>query len=220
MQTRQYFRSADTSLRDLIKFAYAVHDRQVEGGPSWIGTKGFDILAKPEGEGEPSDAQWRRMIQKLLTERFGLVLHRETRKMPTYILVEDESGNKMTPGDPNIAGTFNFSGHGHLPATSMTMDRLAFMLQALVFDRPVINRTGLTGSYDFTLTWRPDEFQFPDTPQAKSKGGPVKRYTPAFTAEFPDIFTAMRDQLGLSLEPSDAPTVVLVVDQAESPTEN
>lgn len=94
------------------------------------------------------------------------------------------------------------------------MGALATQLQLRVLDRPVIDQTGLPGRYDFTLEWRPDEFQFPNAPPAQRAAAIAAGDT------LPDLFGAFQDQLGLKLEATKAPATVLVVDKVSKPTEN
>jgi len=97
-----------------------------------------------------------------------------------------------------------------LPAHNATMAQFASMLQRGVLDRPVVDRTGLTARYDFTLEWTPDETQF---------DGNLPPVSPE-NAKKPDLFTALQQQLGLRLEPSRAPVDVIVIDSVQRPSEN
>jgi uncharacterized protein (TIGR03435 family) len=154
------------------------------------------------------------MIQKLLAERFKLAFHRDKKELGVYAIVVAKTGPKMTKsqGDPNgLPGLF-FRGLGVLPAMNATMADFAGVMQSAVLDRPVVDHTELTGRWDFTLTWTPDEFQF------GSLG--IKVPPPSKDATAPDLFTAFQEQLGLKLESTKAPAEVLVIDHVEKPTEN
>ena len=209
------FSTLHTSLSDLITFAYGVHARQITGGPAWIETEKYDLAAKPDGEGQPNDKQWKMMLQKLLADRFQLAFHRDKKELAVYAIVIAKNGPKLakSEGDPNgLPGLF-FRGLGVLPARNATIADFAGTMQSAVLDRPVVDQTGLPGRYDFTLTWTPDEFQF--------GGLGIKVPPPADNADAPpDLFTAIQQQLGLKLESTKTPAEILVIDRAERPSEN
>jgi len=209
------FSTVNTSVSDLITFAYGLHARQITGGPAWLETEKYDVVAKSDGEGQPNDKQWKMMVQKLLADRFKLTFHRDKKELSVYAIVVGKTGPKLTKseGDPNgLPGLF-FRGLGVLPARNATMADFAGLMQATVLDRPVVDQTGLPGRYDFTLTWTPDEFQF---------GGLGVRVPPPAdnAAAPPDLFTAFQEQLGLKLESTTAAAEVLVVDRVEKASEN
>jgi uncharacterized protein (TIGR03435 family) len=209
------FTTLNTSLSNLITWTYGVQARQITGAPPWAETEKYDLLAKPDGEGQPNDKQWKFMVQKLLADRFKLVFHRDTKELPVFAIVVGKTGPKLakSEGDPNgLPGLF-FRGLGVLPARNATMADFAGVMQGAVLDRPVVDQTGLSGRYDFTLTWTPDESQF--------QGLGAKVPPPAENAAAPpDLFTAMQEQLGLKLESTKAPAEILVVDHVEKPSEN
>jgi uncharacterized protein (TIGR03435 family) len=209
------FATFNTTLSDLVTFAYGLHPRQITGAPPWVESEKYDLTGQPDGEGQPSQKQWQSMIQKLLTDRFKLAFHREKKDLSVYALVVDKNGSKLTKNDtdPNgLPGLF-FRGLGVLPARNATMGDFAGLLQTAVLDRPVVDQTGLTGRFDFTLTWTPDETQF---------GGLGIRVPPPTdsAAAPPGLFTAVQEQLGLKLDSTRAPVEVLVVDRVEKPTDN
>jgi uncharacterized protein (TIGR03435 family) len=209
------FSTLNTTLNDLISFAYGVHVKQIIDGPDWLEKEKYDIAAQPDGEGQPNQTQWKGMLQKLLADRFQLSFHRDKKELSVYAIVVGKDGPKLTKneGNPNgLPGLF-FRGLGVLPATNATMADFAGVMQAAVLDRPVVDQTGLTGKWDFTLTWTPDEFQF---------GGMGARVPPPTNdaAAPPDLFTAFQEQLGLKLESTKAPAEVLVIDRVEKPSEN
>jgi uncharacterized protein (TIGR03435 family) len=209
------FITINTNLADLINFAYGVHARQVINGPSWMDADKFDITAQPDGPGQPNDRQWKMMVQKLLTDRFGLKFHRDKRELSVYAITVGRNGHKLTQsaGDPNGLPSLFFRGLGNLPAANATITDFAGVLQSAVLDRPVVDQTGLKGRWDFQLQWTPDEFQF---------GGLGVR-PPAPTGDAaapPDIYTAFQEQLGLKLEGTRAQAEVLVVDAVSKPSEN
>ena len=214
LQGRQ-FSTINTSVNDIITFAYGYHIRQITGGPAWMDTEKYDVTAKPAGEGQPSQKQWKIMFQKLLADRCQLTFHTEKKEIPAYAIVVGKSGSKLTKsaGDPNgLPGLF-FRGLGQLPATNATMADFAGVMQAAVLDRPVVDQTGLTGRFDFNLKWTPDETQF---------GGMGIRVPPPSddAAAPPDLYTAMQDQLGLKLIATKAAVDVIVIDRVAKPSEN
>ena len=124
------------------------------------------------------------------------------------------SGLRASVGDPNGLPGLMFRGLGALPATNTTIAEFANVMQTAVLDRPVVDQSNLTGKWDFTLNWTPDEFQF-------SQMGPrPPAQPPAGASAPPDLFTAFQEQLGLKLESTRAPAEVLVIDRVEKPSEN
>ena len=199
------------SLSDLVSWSYNVKPWQVTGGPAWAsmpkdrtvldgGTRRFDIQAKAEGEGEHSLDEFRGMMRGLLAERFHLTVHREMRDTPAYLLVVDKNGPKFKESAPGI---LRMNGGGKIIGSGATMDQLTgWFSNANGVDRPVINKTGLAGRYDFTVTW--------SIPRVNGEADP----------NAPSIFTAMTEQLGLKLDPQKAPVEYVVIDSAEMPGEN
>ena len=204
----------NTTLDDLIVFAYGIHNRQIVDKPGWAATDKYDITAQPDADGMPNQAQMRIMMQKLLADRFALKFHNEERNLSVYAIREGDGGNKLTPSQSqgNLPGLL-FRGLGNLPAVNATMEDFAGVMQAAVMDRPVVDQTGIEGRYDFTLQWTPDEFQF------AALGGVPPGIADRPDAP-PDLFTAMREQLGLTLDSTDAPAEVYVIDAVERPSEN
>ena len=209
------FVTANTTLAALVTFAYNIHPEQIIGAPKWMTDTAYDIQGQPEGDGQPSDTQWRTMLKKLLAERFQFAFHRETKELPAYVLTALPAGHKLNKsgGDPNgLPGMF-FRGLGTLPAVNANMSDFANLLQAVVLDRPVVDKTGITGRYDFTIRWTPDETQF------SGRGGQAPP-PPAGQDPPPGLFTAIQEQLGLKLESTRAPIEVFVIDKVEPPSAN
>ena len=207
-------RTGNTTLSDLVTFAYGVHPKQVINAPDWADKDKFDILGKPDAEGVPNQAQLRTMMQKLLASRFQLTFHKDTRELSVYELVVAKSGPKLTPSatQGDLPGLF-FRGLGDLPARNATMADFAGLLQAAVLDKPVVDHTGITGRYDFELKWTPDQSQFEalggiKTPPADNPDAP------------PDLYTAIQQQIGLKIDATKAPTEVMVIDKVEKPSPN
>ena len=186
------------TLKQLLESAYSMQDYQVAGGPPWITESGFDIEAK--GTGDPTREQMLQMVQTLLTDRFHLAMHRETRQLPVYALVVAKNGPKLQPAAAN-AGYPKLK-RGEFVIPKMSIAELANLL-VLDVKRPVKDETGLQGNFAFTLEWNPDLRDTVDQPGAR-----------------PSIFTALQEQLGLKLESTKGPVEVLVIDRAEKPTEN
>lgn len=213
MNGRQ-FSTLNTSVVDIMTFAYGIHPKQIIGAPDWSESDRWDIQAEPEPEGAPSGAQLRTMMQKLLADRYQLKFHRDKKELSVYAITVAKGGPKLTKseGDPNGLPALFFRGLGQLPARNATMADLAGIMQGAVLDRPVVDQTGIAGRWDFTLNWTPDQFQF------TSMG--VKIPPPPDDAQAPDLFTAFQQQLGLKLETAKAPAEVFVIDKVEKPSAN
>ena len=192
------------NVNNLIAFSYGVHLSQVSGGPPWLASENFDVLAETDGEGQPSEQQWRIMLQKLLADRFKLAFHREKKEMSVYTLSVAKGGPKLmvSTDDPNgfPSGRFRL---GNLVGRNAGMSDLAFMLQDSLLDRPVLDQTGLAGRFDFTLDWTPD-----DQPPADPDKAP------------PDLYAAIQQELGLTLKSTKAPADVIVIDHIQQPSPN
>lgn len=208
--------SSGTSLSFLMQFAYSVHARQIEGGPSWFESEKYDITAKPDHEGIPNASQLRGMMQKLLADRFELTFHREKKELPVYAITVLKTGPKLAKSDPGRGNLPGFGlGRGMLRIGNATMADFAYLLQANVLERPVVDKTGLTDRFDFTVKYTPDASQI------LPGGGPPGPEPAADNADAPpDLFTAVQQQLGLKIESIKAPVDVLVIDTVEKPSEN
>jgi uncharacterized protein (TIGR03435 family) len=209
------FTTLNTTLSDMITFAYGLHAKQIVGGPDWMSKDKYDILAKPADEGMPNDKQLKTMLQKLLADRFQLVFHHDKQELAVYAIEITKDGPKLahSTGDPNgLPGLF-FRGLGDLTVNNATMADFAGLMQSAVLDKPVVDQTGLTGRYDFTLKWTPDEFQF--------SGMGVKPPPPTDDPSAPpDLYTAVQQQLGLKFDSTKAPVDVLVIDKVTQPSAN
>jgi uncharacterized protein (TIGR03435 family) len=204
------------TLRDLVIFAWRVNDFQVTGGPGWVDSDRYNIDAKTEGPpsfGQDYVSLQYRRLQTLLSDRFNLTIHRETKELPVYELTLAKGGPKLQtpnclqrePGDFTIApgrycGLVGGSmASGRLQASGTTMANLARSLSHML-GRMVVDRTGITGEFDLRLTFAPDQ------PDVADPG--------------PDIFIAMQEQLGLKLESTKGPVEFLVIDHVEKPDAN
>jgi uncharacterized protein (TIGR03435 family) len=210
-----HFSTINTTLSSLIGFCYGVHPRQIVGAPAWVDTEKYNLDGKPDGEGQPSLDQWKKMVQKLLADRFQLSFHDDKKELPVFALVVAKSGPKLTKSEADANGvpSLLFRGLGMLPVRNATMADFAGVMQSAVLDRPVVDRTGLTGRYDFVLTWTPDETQF-----AALGGAPPAPIDKPDAP--PDLFTAIQQQAGLKFESTKASVDVMVIDKVERPSEN
>jgi uncharacterized protein (TIGR03435 family) len=190
------------SLHNLIGYAYDLQPYQILGGPSWITADRYDIAAKAEGDAPVVPEQIKQMTQALLTERFGLKYHRDTKEMPVYVLVVGKNGPKLKESAPDAEKRLvlgSADGHTRMTVTKGDMAQLVGEFSNINgVDRPTIDKTGLTGTYDYQLDW--------------SRGEPG--------SNAPVIFTAIQEQLGLKFQPDRARVEVLVIDRAEKPGEN
>ena len=206
----------DTKLEMMISFAYGLHPRQIVGAPDWMNKDEFDVTAVAAGDSQPTAPQWKEMMQRLLADRFNLQFHRETRVLPVYRLSVVRSGAKLTKsgGDPAALPMVFFPGQwGKLVGRNAGIKDFAAQIQSAVLDRPVVDATGLSGRYDFTLSWTPDESQFSRINER------IPPPTDPASAP-PPLFTAIQEQLGLKLEAGSAQSEVIVVDHLERPTPN
>ena len=206
------FTTTNTTLNDLITFAYGIHIQQISGAPGWLESEKFDITAKPEQSGIPDATQLRTMVQKLITERFKLTFHREKKELSAYVVTVGKNGPKLSKNESGgILPGFGGRGPGAVGVRNSTMAEFASFLQGRILDRPVVDQTGLSGKWDFTLEWRPDPTQ--------AAGANAPQLPPEIAAR-PDIFTAFQEQIGLKLESTKTPVEVFVIDRVEKPTEN
>jgi uncharacterized protein (TIGR03435 family) len=205
----------NTNVNDLITFAYGLHAKQIVGAPAWFATDKFDIDGVPDVEGQPNTKQFKMLFQSVLTERFKLTFHRDQKELSVYALEVGKSGPKLTETihNPNDPKNFLFRKLGALMVTNSTMRDFCDGMQAAVMDKPVVDHTGLTARYDFTLNWTPDESQF------EGMGMKVPSATDDPNAP-PVLSTAMQEQLGLKFEATKAPAEVFVIDHVEKPSAN
>ncbi|MBI4904368.1 MAG: TIGR03435 family protein [Acidobacteria bacterium] len=194
--------AVNVTLKRCIVGAYGVGPGQVIGGPSWMDTERFEIIATTE---QPvGDQVLMVMLRGLLAERFQLAIHRENRQLKGYVLRVAEKGLRLVKGD---GGNYKSNRtRGSMVAANMSMDHLAEMLSRQL-GVPVVNRTSVEGAFSFTLRWTPDSAGAGRPPEA---GG----------FEGPSLFTALQEQLGLRLQGQRVPVDVVVVDRAERPSEN
>jgi len=196
------------TLKALIALAYDMNPRTISGGPGWMESQHFDIDAITPGEVKPTRLEQMQMLRALLVERFGLKFHRQEKEFSIYALTVAKGGSKLKeaekPDDPPQLFGVVYPGKMEVPARGVTMDDFVAMLQRATLDRPTVNKTGLTGKFDFDLVWAQDESQY---------GGEVP--VAPDDAPNPPLFTAVQEQLGLKLEAMRGMVSAMVVDQAE-----
>jgi len=205
------YRAINTTLARLIPDAFAVMPFQVTGGPAWLTTERFDITARPPADARPD--QLPAMLQALLVERFALKTHRDRQERPIYALTPvtaGRSGSKLTTSpldcdqqeaDKRLSAPCQSQiGIGRGGGQLVMKGRgIAFLARTLgnVVGRIVDDRSGLIGKYDIELKW--------------SAGDATA------TSDAPEIFSAVREQLGLQLKPATGPVEMVVIDSVERP---
>ena len=216
----------------IILYAFDIQDPHLlVGSPQWIKSSRYDIQAKV-AEGDLSTfhrltkAQRRLMLQDILSDRFKMKIHREPRETSIYALVVSKNGSKLKkvePGNQRTSGVEKPDGtilqgeilHSRMPGQiegqEVPMETFAKSLSGLV-GRQVVEKTGLTGVYDFKLEWQPDRELDRDVPGREPAAGADKAG--------PSLFSALQEQLGLKLESAKAQAEVLVVDAVERPSAN
>ncbi len=212
------FTTRASSLDDLIKFAYGVHVKQIVGGPDWMDKDRYDINGVPDKDGVPNATQLQTMMKKLLADRFKLTFHHEKRDLSAFVLTVGKDGQKLTPTQMN--GPLPGLGFRPVPGGLMlnvingTMGDFTDFLQMLVLDRPVVDRTGITGRYDFHFTFTPDDSLFNGHPPR----GPASADANAEAA--PGFFEAIQKGIGLKLDAQKTAVDVIVIDHVEKPSAN
>jgi uncharacterized protein (TIGR03435 family) len=192
-----------STLLDMMTVAYRVRYDQIAGAPGWAGSDHFDLDARAEGDGARSTEEIRPMLQALLADRFHLVVHRETKEVPIYALVVNKNGPRLQESSPGEErkGSISADGKGsHMEVAQGTMAQLALRLSGNGAGRPVIDKTGLTGKYSYKMNWM--------------------NGTPGPDSEWPSLFVALQEQLGLKLEPGKGPSEIISIDRAGKPSAN
>jgi uncharacterized protein (TIGR03435 family) len=195
------FNAKATTVRFLLEWAYGIQSAQHTGGPAWLGTDRYDIVAKAEANA--SDDQIKQMVQTLLADRFKLQFHRETRELPVYVISLGKSAPKLFP--PKEGGQrslrmeprmdIDHKTSFHIVATRFSLTQLTDTF-ARQMGRVIVNQTGFDDDYDFTLDLTPDE-----------------SHPSALDASL--LIDAIRNQLGLDLKSQKAPVEVMVIDNVE-----
>ena len=200
------YRTHNLNLKELIARAYDVDIGQVYGGPNWVDSDSYDISARiPEEFAQQTRDKLPEMIESMLTERFQLVVHREPKQVSGYALLLAKKGPKMEPSNPDEKGSGTSTNNQHLKAHNLTMEAFArYLTRNREIGMPVVDKTGLTGSFNFEMEWKPEQFQ------AKPEA-PVD--------DRPSIFTAL-EGLDLELKSGKVSVATVVIDRAEKPQEN
>lgn len=231
------FTGTNITLRALIRDAYGVEASQISGAPDWLNSDKYDVEAKVDSSGadalrklspDQRKIERQRMLQALLAEHFKLTLHRETKELPVYELVTAENSPKLQeakPGetypngikDPRGRATANLikMGPGEITGQGVPIATLARELTRQL-GRNVLDKTGLTGIYDFTLKWTPD----PSQPFIGINGPAPDNAASSESSQSSAILPAIQQQLGLKLEPQSAPMEILVIDHVEQLADN
>jgi uncharacterized protein (TIGR03435 family) len=199
---------ASARLSHLIAIAYDIRIDKIKGGPDWVwGADRFDVEAKAENPSTVTAEQLSSMLQNLLADRFRLKLHRESRQVSGHTLVVAKNGPKLKDAIGDGRSSLRISGaaifkpdalerrnldQNSIIGQRVTMSQLASALSNLPDGGPVIDQTGLSGPYDFKLSWEPGE----------------------------SLSSVLQEQLGLRLESQKVPIEVVVIDSAEKPTQD
>jgi uncharacterized protein (TIGR03435 family) len=202
------------TLTNLLTLVYDLHGQQIIGAPAWSTTQRYDIAGKADVEGQPNADQFKTMLRKLLADRFQLAFHKEQRELPVYSLSVAKGGAKISKNDgKNQTTGVIFRGPGSVLLNNVSMDDFCKMLQNAALDRPVVDQSGLSGKYDFSLVWTPDQL-------ATAAPNP-NALAPIDKADVPPgLFEATQQQLGLKIDAARLRIEVLVIDKVEKPSEN
>jgi uncharacterized protein (TIGR03435 family) len=209
-------------MKTLIEESFGVEDARILGEPAWVKNR-YDIEAKVDAEDAPkleslSIDQRVAMLLPLLQDRFNLKYHHETRELPIYALVVAKGGVKMKPGAPDEPKPHVvMRGRGRIESTGTTT-MLSHTLSGEL-ERYVEDKTRLTGNYDYTLEWTPDDAGMPMGGAGGGDAAPG-RGDPSPDAAGPSLFTALQEQLGLKLEATRSAVDVIVIDHIDLPSEN
>ena len=202
------FRATNIPFKILLATAYDVNFEQISGGPDWLDSERYDVEAKPDRLA--TSQQIHLMLQKLLAERFGLVLRRETKEMPVFALLPEKGISKIRVHDgPEVDFGIRPGEEGQVVFTGVSMPRFCQFL-SIRLSKTVVDKTGLVGVYDFDLAWAPDESQRDEGPDRPPRPDPLGA----------SIFTAVREQLGLKLASEKGPVEFLNITHVERPSEN
>jgi bla regulator protein blaR1 len=228
------------TLKGLILRAFGLQEFQLSGATGWVESERFDIDARMDTatadalqklDVDDQRTARQQMLQAVLADRFQLTFHRESKVFQVYSLVVAKNGSKLheaKPGDTYPNGIKYPNGGGGAGATMMRLgptshtltaqaapiSSLLNALRAESMERPLLDKTGLTGKYDFTLTWAPENVSVAVPGGAASSQG-----VPGDPAA-PSLFVALEEQLGLKLESGKAPIEIIVIDRAERPSGN
>ncbi|HXO38803.1 MAG TPA: TIGR03435 family protein, partial [Candidatus Acidoferrum sp.] len=231
-------KAKNQTLQELLKLAYGVLDNQISGGPDWITTARFNVEASLDSStvselknlsSQQQKMERDQMLQTLLADQFKIALHRENKLLPAYMLVIAKNGPKVQLSKPEDTYPNGIKGPEGLPAgphkffvepDGITVQALpmSFVTERLAMhlNTPVVDGTGLTGDYDFTLRFSPEGAS------AHEENGRMVTTTSlsSLDARNAALVSAIEEQLGLRLDPQTVPLPILVVDRAEKPMAN
>ncbi len=203
------------TLKNLIAYAYDMREFLISGGPAWADTDRFDIDAHAGAGGTPQKIAER--LRSLLAERFALTIHKESREQSVYVLVVAKNGPKFAEAKPETRPFFRFVRNPlrHTITGEASAMRLLALNLSNAVARPVLDKTGLTGRYDFNLEWTPEAALGSTSTSALGAEVPV-----ASNPASAPLFAALQAQLGLRIESQKAPVEILVIDNVARPSPN
>jgi uncharacterized protein (TIGR03435 family) len=191
------FTAKNINLGILISIAYGVDSNKILGGPDWLDSGRYDIAAKVEGDAGLTREQMQPLLQHLVEQRFHLTAHRDTKELDGYALVVARGAPRLKASKGAPASAYRYE--NNMVVQNASLQTFAGMLE-LPAGRPVIDKTGIEGAYDFNLKYSTAANPDPD---------------------LPDLFTSLQQQLGLKLEPQKVPVAILVIDHVDrTPTAN
>jgi uncharacterized protein (TIGR03435 family) len=205
----------NSPLKFLVEVAFDVKDYQVAGGATWMDNERFNIDATAAAAF--AKGEFRTMLRTLLVDRFGLLIHHETRDRPGYALVVAKNGPKLPPHgeSPDLMFGRTPNGDTSLTAENASTEDLASLLSS-VLRTPIVNETAIPGKFNVSMEFAPES-----SGQVQlSKPGAILPPPPPDAVPGPSVFTAIQEKLGLKLATKKIPVEVIVIDQAHRPTEN
>jgi len=203
--SKNRFELEDQPLLKLIAFAYSVNSRQIVGAPGWVADDHWDMSGKTNLLEDATLPQEQQIVRQLLIERFGLKFHKEKREMPSYALQVIKGGPHLEVAANPAAQPLEWTqGHDWVRTENYRSSTMTdfLLIKQLLMDRPLVDQTGLSGRYDFKLT-----YSYGDAPNTEADAPPT-------------MFTAIKEQLGLKFEPVRALVDVMVIDSIAKPTAN
>ncbi|CAN5477344.1 hypothetical protein BH10ACI4_BH10ACI4_17410 [soil metagenome] len=204
----RHFAARNSTVSELIRFAYHLRPRQIEGGPSWMDEAKFDIAAEPDTEGMPSEAQDRLMLRKLLADRFQLQVHTVQKVFPVYALTVENGPPKISPSDPSVNSRLRIltkpKGDGDMLVQFVynTMPDFSDLLMNFIRDRHIVDETAIPGVFDFAVSVPISALQSTDENETANA-----------------VMRAVQS-IGFKLSPKKTPIDVLEIDHLEKPSAN
>ena len=203
--SRNRFWLEDQSILHLIAFAYGVNPKQLLGAPRWVDDRHWDISGTTNLTEDATFSQEQELIRQLLNERFGLKFHHAQREMSAYALKVEKGQPKLPAAlNPGAQPLERSEGAAEHRTENYTSSSIGYFLtiRQLFMDRPLVDQTGLEGTYYFKLT-----YSYSDAP-IRDADSP------------PPMFTEIKEQLGLKFEPLKAAVDAMVIDHIEEPSDN